>query len=84
MYEVINFGGYYLKVILAKEAGICYASIAMATDYDCWKTTGEKVSVGEVLATFKKNVSKVISIITTAIPKISAEEWDDTIKELKV
>ncbi|KAL7988657.1 hypothetical protein Chor_007576, partial [Crotalus horridus] len=25
------------EVILAKEAGICYASIAMATDYDCWK-----------------------------------------------
>ncbi|XP_048448871.1 S-methyl-5'-thioadenosine phosphorylase, partial [Rhincodon typus] len=25
------------EVVLAKEAGICYASIAMATDYDCWK-----------------------------------------------
>ncbi|MEQ2183876.1 hypothetical protein GOODEAATRI_002419 [Goodea atripinnis] len=25
------------EVVLAKEAGLCYASIAMATDYDCWK-----------------------------------------------
>lgn len=32
------------EVILAKEAGICYASIAMATDYDCWKEHEETVS----------------------------------------
>uniref|UniRef100_A0A670ZV52 Methylthioadenosine phosphorylase n=1 Tax=Pseudonaja textilis TaxID=8673 RepID=A0A670ZV52_PSETE len=31
------------EVILAKEAGICYASIAMATDYDCWKEHEETV-----------------------------------------
>ncbi len=32
------------EVCLAKEAGICYASIALPTDYDCWKDTGEPVS----------------------------------------
>lgn len=32
------------EVVLAKEAGICYASIAMATDYDCWKEHEEAVS----------------------------------------
>lgn len=32
------------EVILAKEAGLCYASIAMATDYDCWKEHEEAVS----------------------------------------
>ena len=31
------------EVVLAKEAGICYASIAMATDYDCWKEHEEAV-----------------------------------------
>lgn len=31
------------EVVLAKEAGICYASIAMATDYDCWKEHEEVV-----------------------------------------
>uniref|UniRef100_A0A7N6FJG1 Purine nucleoside phosphorylase n=1 Tax=Anabas testudineus TaxID=64144 RepID=A0A7N6FJG1_ANATE len=32
------------EVVLAKEAGLCYASIAMATDYDCWKEHEEAVS----------------------------------------
>ena len=32
------------EVCLAKEVGICYASIALPTDYDCWKDTGEPVS----------------------------------------
>ncbi|XP_014065091.1 S-methyl-5'-thioadenosine phosphorylase isoform X1 [Salmo salar] len=31
------------EVVLAKEAGLCYASIAMATDYDCWKEHEEAV-----------------------------------------
>lgn len=32
------------EVVLAKEVGLCYASIAMATDYDCWKEHEEAVS----------------------------------------
>lgn len=32
------------EVCLAKEAGLCYASIGLPTDYDCWKDTGEPVS----------------------------------------
>lgn len=31
------------EAVLAKEAGICYASIALATDYDCWKENEEEV-----------------------------------------
>ena len=57
------------EVVLAREAGICYASIAMATDYDCFEE-GREVNVEEVVKTFKNNVSKVISLITTVIPKI--------------
>ena len=33
------------EVCLAKEAGMCYASIALPTDYDCWKDTGDPVSI---------------------------------------
>lgn len=69
---------------MAKEAGICYALIAMATDYDCWRTGGEKVSVNYVLETFKQNVNKVIKLISNVIPAIASENWDDTIKELHV
>lgn len=32
------------EACLAKEAGLCYASIALPTDYDCWKDAGEPVS----------------------------------------
>lgn len=55
----------------------------MATDYDCWKE-GEKVSVNYVLESFEKNVTKVMSLITSAIPAIASENWDDTINELHV
>lgn len=71
------------EVVLAKEAGLCYAAIALATDYDCWKTTGEKVCVGDVMATFQQSVPKVIELITKVVPKISAEDWETTINELK-
>lgn len=71
------------EVVLAKEAGLCYAAIALATDYDCWKTTGEKVCVGDVLATFKKNVGKVVKLISLVVPKIAEQNWDETIKELQ-
>ncbi|MCL4152759.1 UNVERIFIED_CONTAM: hypothetical protein GTU68_036856, partial [Idotea baltica] len=40
------------EVILARELGLCYAAIAMATDYDCWRE-GEHVNVERVLATMK-------------------------------
>lgn len=33
------------EVVLAKEAGLCYAAVAMATDYDCWKQNEEAVRV---------------------------------------
>ncbi|KAF5283877.1 hypothetical protein FQA39_LY04697 [Lamprigera yunnana] len=69
------------EVVLAKEAGLCYAAIALATDYDCWNDTA--VSVEEVMTTFKKSVPRILSIITTVIPKIAAEDWDDTITTLK-
>ncbi|CAH2277552.1 S-methyl-5 -thioadenosine phosphorylase isoform X1, partial [Pelobates cultripes] len=58
------------EVVLAKEAGICYASIAMATYYDCWKEHEEAVSVDLVLKILKENANKATSILRTAIPQI--------------
>jgi len=71
------------EIILAKEAGLCYSAIALATDYDCWRPHKEAVSVAEVLATFQKNVTKIIQLITAVVPKIAADNWDDTISDLK-
>ena len=41
---------------LAREAEICYSTMALATDYDCWHETEEDVSVEAILAIMHKNV----------------------------
>jgi 5'-methylthioadenosine phosphorylase len=56
---------------LAREAEICYGTIALATDYDCWHETEESVSVDMILETLKKNVSMAKNIIKKAASKIS-------------
>ncbi|KAL7878174.1 hypothetical protein SRHO_G00048170 [Serrasalmus rhombeus] len=67
------------EVILAKEVGLCYASIAMATDYDCWKEHEEAVCVDNVMKTMKENANKASSILLTAIPVICQMDWEHTI-----
>jgi 5'-methylthioadenosine phosphorylase len=59
------------ECVLAREAEICYASIATITDYDVWKE--KPVSVDEVKKTMKENVEKVKRIMVGAIPKIPKE-----------
>ncbi|KAM4604218.1 uncharacterized protein ACJ7VT_018786 isoform 2-T2 [Polymixia lowei] len=71
------------EVVLAKEAGLCYASIAMATDYDCWKEHEEAVCVDNVLKTMKENANKASSILLTVIPQICQMDWTLTMKALK-
>ncbi|MBN2422761.1 S-methyl-5'-thioadenosine phosphorylase [Candidatus Woesearchaeota archaeon] len=61
------------EVVLAREAGLCYASIAMATDYDCFEE-GREVNVAEVVTTFKNNVGKVIKLLLAVIPIIEMNE----------
>ena len=48
---------------LALEAGICYASVAMVTDYDCWHPNHEDVSVDQIVKTLKDNASKAQELI---------------------
>lgn len=71
--------------ILAKEKGMLYTSIAMATDYDCWRmgeTMEGAVCVEEVMATFKKNVEKVTKLVLSVVPNIQKLDWTDTINDL--
>jgi 5'-methylthioadenosine phosphorylase len=58
------------EVILANELGIPYASIAMSTDYDCWKEDEEPVSWEAVIEVFSRNVSSVLRLITEVIPRV--------------
>ncbi|XP_022184740.2 S-methyl-5'-thioadenosine phosphorylase-like [Nilaparvata lugens] len=71
------------EVVLAKEAGLCYAVVAMATDYDCWRISEEGVNVSDVLKTFKENVEKITKLFLKVVPRIAEENWDDTIDSLK-
>ena len=58
---------------LAREAEICYVTIAMATDYDCWHVGEAAVTAEAVLAILRKNVSLSKRVIRTAIEKIAKE-----------
>lgn len=57
---------------LAREAEICYATLACVTDYDCWHETHETVTIDMVIANLQRNVTNAKKIIRTAawhIPK---------------
>ncbi|MFA5928292.1 MAG: S-methyl-5'-thioadenosine phosphorylase [Candidatus Margulisiibacteriota bacterium] len=68
--DIINMST-VTEATLAREAGICYAAIAMSTDYDCWKESEEAVSVEMVMATMKKNAESVKNILLEAVPKFT-------------
>lgn len=58
------------EVILANEIGIPYAAIAMATDYDCWKTDEAPVTWQAVVEIFKKNTKSILEVLKTSIATI--------------
>ena len=58
------------ETILANEAEIPYAAIAMSTDYDCWKDDEIPVTWEEILKIFGKNVDNVIALLVNTIRKI--------------
>lgn len=62
------------EVILARELGICYQSIAMSTDYDCWREGEEAVTWDMIVKVMTKNVDNVKRIILNTIPKITFDE----------
>lgn len=55
---------------LAREAEICYSTLALATDYDCWHTAEEAVSAEAVIKVLVKNVETSKKIIKEAIANI--------------
>jgi 5'-methylthioadenosine phosphorylase len=57
---------------LAREAEICYSTIALATDYDCWHHSEEAVTVDAVLAVMRKNIETSKSMIREAIRMLPA------------
>jgi len=58
------------ECILANEFGLPYATIAMATDYDCWREEEEPVTWEAVLKTFRANAEKVKELLVALVPRI--------------
>ena len=55
---------------LAREAEICYATVAMATDYDCWHETHDDVTVEAILALMRKNVGYARRLVAETVPRL--------------
>lgn len=55
---------------LAREAEICYATLALSTDYDCWHVDEEDVTVEMIVTNLLKNVETAKKIIKVAIPEL--------------
>jgi len=51
---------------LAREAEICYVSVAMVTDYDCWHTEHENVSVDAMIKVLNDNADNARSLVNSA------------------
>ena len=58
---------------LAREAEICYSTIALATDYDCWHHSEEAVTVEAVLAVMKHNIETSKAMIKEAVRMLPKE-----------
>jgi 5'-methylthioadenosine phosphorylase len=65
---------------LAREAEICYVTIALVTDYDCWHESEDDVSVDAIMEILRQNVAMSQQIIRTAVPRVS-ETRDCACKE---
>jgi len=58
---------------LAREAEICYVTLAAVTDYDCWREAEEAVSVEIIIDNLKKNVKNAKAILRDVVAKIPPE-----------
>jgi 5'-methylthioadenosine phosphorylase len=57
---------------LAREAEICYATIAMITDFDCWHPEHESVTASQIMATLKQNAENAQKVLRTAVRELPA------------
>ena len=59
---------------LAREAGICYSTLALVTDFDCWHIDEEPVTLEAVLEIMHKNVEQAQKVIKELIPMLGSIE----------
>ena len=59
---------------LAREAEICYLTIAMVTDYDCWHPDHDAVTVSEIVSTLHQNAENAVAVVAAAVAGMPAEK----------
>jgi len=59
---------------LAREAEMCYATVAMITDYDCWHEDHDDVTIESVIKIVQENADKARALIKSVVPKLSGRE----------
>ena len=57
---------------LAREAGICYASVAMVTDFDCWNEDHGNVTVEEIIATMNQNSANAQNVLVETVKQFGS------------
>jgi 5'-methylthioadenosine phosphorylase len=55
---------------LAREAELCYATLALVTDYDCWHTSAADVDIAAILEILQRNVTLAQDVIARTVPQL--------------
>jgi 5'-methylthioadenosine phosphorylase len=55
---------------LAREAEICYVTIAMVTDYDCWHQDHDAVEVTDIIRVLQQNAANACEVVAQAVKKM--------------
>ena len=58
---------------LAREAEICYVTVAMVTDYDCWHPHHDSVTVDQIVAVLTKNAENACNVVREAVAVMPKE-----------
>ena len=61
---------------LAREAEICYVTVAMVTDYDCWHPGHDAVTVEQILANLQKNAAQAARLVRAAVARLAGQARD--------
>ncbi len=59
---------------LAREAELCYATVAMVTDYDCWHPNHDDVTVDQIVQVLLANADKARTLVKHAVPHVAGDD----------
>jgi 5'-methylthioadenosine phosphorylase len=58
---------------LAREAELCYATVAMVTDYDCWHPDHDHVTVDQIIKVLLENADKAKTLVKQVVPRVGRD-----------